>query len=131
MTQVEAVQFKAPNNASVVRLISPPGLGMLACGELWASGKNKRHKTVRHGHIPANHRYTLLPGFEFSERKSTSTDLSSREPAAHRAHWCGCAEWDAWKAVTDARWKICGIGRAADGIWVVELWQPDRGNVVD
>lgn len=131
VTQIENVQFKSPSTASAVRLISPPGLGMLACGELWASGKNKRHKTVRHGHVPANHRYTLLPGFEFSERKITSTQSSSREPGIHGAHWCGCAEWDAWKAVTDAKWKTCGIGRAADGRWIVELWQPEGGKAAD
>lgn len=120
-TKIEPVEFHSPSGASAIRLISPPGLGALACGELWASGKYKRHKTVKTGHVPADHRFTLLPGFEMSDRESVIPVVSSGHTSAT---WCSCAEYDSWKAVTDARWKSVGIGRAEDGRWVVEFWEP-------
>lgn len=125
-TTIEAIEFKSPGSAAAVRLISPPGLGALACGELWAGGKYKRHKTVRHGQVPSQHRFTLLPGFELNDRDSVATNESWNAGAS----WCGCAEWDAYRAVTDGRWKCCGVGRAEDGRWVVELWEPEGGETL-
>ena len=126
-TQIECIAFASPSKANAIRLVSPPGLGALACCELWASGKYKRHKTVRHGQEPAEHRFTMLPGFEMHAWDSVVSP--ARWDTAHHASakWCPCAEFDAWRAVTDGRWKCVGVGRAQDGRWVVELWQPDDG----
>jgi hypothetical protein len=40
--------------------------------------------------------------------------------------WCGRAEYNSYVVVTDRRWKLIGIGRAEDGMWVAELWEPDE-----
>jgi hypothetical protein len=40
--------------------------------------------------------------------------------------WCGRAEYNSYVVVTDRRWKLVGIGRAEDGMWVAELWEPDE-----
>ncbi|KAK6428955.1 hypothetical protein LTR95_014899 [Oleoguttula sp. CCFEE 5521] len=55
------------SNAAQARatiLVSPPGMGEMAVGELWRSGKYKRHESVTGNHKPADHRYTLFPTFE-------------------------------------------------------------------
>ncbi|OQO07017.1 hypothetical protein B0A48_07583 [Cryoendolithus antarcticus] len=45
-------------------LVSPPNMGEMALGELWRSGKYKRHKSVAGNHEPGDHRYTLFPTFD-------------------------------------------------------------------
>jgi hypothetical protein len=50
-TTIETISFKHPNAANAIRLISSPGLGALACGELWAGGKYKRHKRLLSGEV--------------------------------------------------------------------------------
>ena len=112
-TQIEQIPFVEQSRASGIRLISPPGLGVLACAELWAGGKYKRHKTVRTSQ-------SMIPmasqGHGHGHSRSHSHGGSS---------WCVCAEYDSWVTVTDKRWKSVGVGCAEDGRWVVELWDPD------
>nr|OQO23787.1 hypothetical protein B0A51_06736 [Rachicladosporium sp. CCFEE 5018] len=45
-------------------LVSPPNMGEMSVGELWRSGKYKRHKFVAKNHKLEDHRYTLFPTFE-------------------------------------------------------------------
>ena len=133
-TQIERIPFAFNSRASGVRLISPTGLGVLACAELWAGGKYKRHKTVRTSHVLEQHRYTLFPKFVTDDAESESMIPVASDGHGHghsRSHshggsaWCMCAEYDSWKTVTDQRWKSVGVGCAEDGRWVVELWDPD------
>lgn len=131
-TQIEQIPFVEHSRASGIRLISPPGLGVLACAELWAGGKYKRHKTVRTSHVLEQHRYTLFPKFVTDDIESMIPMASHGHGHGHsRSHshggsaWCVCAEYDSWATVTDKRWKNVGIGCAEDGRWVVELWDPD------
>jgi hypothetical protein len=125
-TQIEKVQFLATCNPNAIRLISPPDIGALACGELWAGGKYKRHKTVKPGQVPAEHRFTMLPDFELDLKDGDKdSGISMLSPGHDGTAYCGCAEYDAYVAVTDKRWKSVGIGRARDGRWVVELWEYD------
>lgn len=119
VTIVEHIKFRNPSGATAMRLISPPGLGALACVELWANGKYKRHKTVRPGMNPAHHRFTHLPDFELDGRESVVTAESEGGGKP-----CGCLEHEAYETVTSGRWVYVGVGRAADGRWVVELWEP-------
>lgn len=131
-TQIEQVDFMEPSGASAVRLVSPTGLGVLACAELWAGGKYKRHKTVRNSHVPWHHRYSFLPPFGAGDVESMIPMVSDGHGHSHghkHSHsqgsvdssWCVCAEYDAWKTVTDKRWKTVGVGCSKDGRWVVEL----------
>jgi len=133
-TQIEEIPFAHNSRASGIRLISPTGLGVLACAELWAGGKYKRHKTVRTSHVLEHHRYTLFPKFVTDDADSESMIPMASDGHSHghsRSHshggsaWCMCAEYDSWKTVTDQRWKSVGVGCAEDGRWVVELWDPD------
>jgi hypothetical protein len=127
-TQIEKVEFLAASSTNAIRLISPPGMGALACGELWAGGKYKRHKTVKPGQVPAEHRFTMLPDFELDIKAVDKDSMISMVSRGHDGTaYCGCAEYDAYVAVTDKRWKSVGIGRARDGRWVVELWEPAAG----
>jgi hypothetical protein len=129
-TQIEQVDFMEPSGASAIRLISPTGLGVLACAELWAGGKYKRHKTVRNSHVPWHHRYSILPPFVSGDVESMVPMVSDGHGHGHKhshsqgsvdSSWCVCAEYDAWKTVTDKRWKSVGVGCSKDGRWVVEL----------
>jgi hypothetical protein len=125
-TQIEKVQFLATCNPNAICLISPPDIGALACGGLWAGGKYKRHKTVKPGQVPAEHRFTMLPDFELDFKDGDKdSGISMLSPGHDGTAYCGCAEYDAYVAVTDKRWKSVGIGRARDGRWVVELWEYD------
>ncbi|GAB7328515.1 hypothetical protein MBLNU13_g00477t2 [Cladosporium sp. NU13] len=133
-TQIEEIPFVYNSRASGIRLISPPGLGVLACAELWAGGKYKRHKTVRTSHILEQHRYTLFPKFLTDDAESESMIPVASNGHGHshsRSHshggstWCVCAEYESWKTVTNERWKNVGVGCAEDGRWVVELWDPE------
>ena len=69
-TKIETISFRYPDTANAIRLVSPPGLGALACGELWAGGKYKRHKSAALGNdvnglgSVEQHRFTLLPDFD-------------------------------------------------------------------
>jgi hypothetical protein len=133
-TQIEQISFARPGGASGIRLISPPGLGVLACAELWAGGKYKRHKTVKANHVAYQHRYSFLPPF-VADNSESMISVVSNGPSHGRSHsnsesythtsWCSCAEYDSWEVVMDKRWKEIGIGCAKDGRWVVELWEPD------
>lgn len=133
-TIIEEIPFAESRGSSATRLISPTGLGVLACAELWAGGKYKRHKTVRTCHPPGQHRYTILPGCaKEPDIESMISMVShghghghSRSHSETRSHssWCVCAEYDARKTVTDKRYKKVGVECAEDGRWVVELWEP-------
>lgn len=133
-TTIEDIPFAESCGSSAVRLISPTGLGVLACAELWAGGKYKRHKTVRTSHPPGQHRYTFLPDCAMEADVESMTSMASHghghghsrshsESSTHSS-WCVCAEYDAWEMVTDKRYKKIGVGCAEDGRWVVELWEP-------
>lgn len=82
------------------RLISPPGVGALACGELWAGGKNRRHTTR-----------SLLVG----------------DPKHHES--CPCRGKLVFDAMIDEQWRTVGIGKTGDGRWVVEF-APDKCEIV-
>lgn len=111
-TQIERIPFASNSRASGIRLISPTGLGVLACAELWAGGKYKRQKTVRTSHVLEQHRYTLFPKFVTDDADSESMIPMASHGHGHghsrsRSHggsgWCVCAEYDSWKTVTDQR----------------------------
>lgn len=134
-SRIEKVEFLSgsPTTSSAVRLISPPGLGALACAELWAGGKYKRHKTVKTSQVPEQHRYTILPDFESEESFESMIPMANVHANEHNHHasssWCRCAEYDSWCVVTDRKWKSVGVGCAEDGRWVVEFWEPEvEGN---
>jgi hypothetical protein len=87
---------------------------------------------VKANHVAYQHRYSFLPPFVVYDSESMISMVSdghghSRSNSEGQTHtnWCACAEYDAWKTVTDKRWKEIGIGCAKDGRWVVELWEPD------
>jgi hypothetical protein len=137
-TKIETISFRYPDTANAIRLVSPPGLGALACGELWAGGKYKRHKSAALGNdvhglgSVEQHRFTLLPDFDADGRESFATVESEGGFSLNGggsggdgavARWCGCAEYDSWEAITGPKWEFVGIGRAEDGRWVVELWE--------
>ena len=142
-TKIETISFRYPDTANAIRLVSPPGLGALACGELWAGGKYKRHKSTALGNdvnglgSVEQHRFTLLPDFDADGRESFATVESDggcsslhgggggegSGSGSGAARWCGCAEYDSWEAITGPKWEFVGIGRAEDGRWVVELWE--------
>jgi len=133
-TKIETISFQFPRAANAIRLISSPGLGALACGELWAGGKYKRHKSSSVGSgagrdVEQQHRFTLQPGLDADEREGfaavgSQTSLGSHDGSG--ARWCGCARYDAWEAITGPRWEFVGVGRAEDGRWVVKLWEGER-----
>jgi hypothetical protein len=139
-TKIETISFRTPDTANAICLVSPPGLGALACGELWAGGKYKRHKSAALGNdvhglgSVGQHRFTLLPDFDADGRESFATVESEGGCSSLAgggdgcggggvARWCGCAEYDPWEAITGPKWEFVGIGRAEDGRWVVELWE--------
>jgi hypothetical protein len=127
-TKIEQVEFLDPSGAHAVRLISPPGLGALACAELWAGGKYKRHKTVNVSNHSEQHRYTLFPDFE-TDNMDSMIPVASHSHSHSHGHGslggCNCTEHDSYKVTTDERWKSVGIGCSEDGRWVVELWEPE------
>ena len=129
-TRIEQIKFSEDRGAHAVRLISPPGLGALACAELWAGGKYERHKTVKTSQVLEQHRYTLFPEFESDDMESMIPMVADPGHGHSHSHghigsgWCGCAGYDSWLAVTDERWKSVGIGCAEDGRWVMKLWEP-------
>jgi hypothetical protein len=103
-TTIEVISFGYSGTANVIRLVSPPGLGALACGELWAGGKYKRHKNAALGldvsglRSAGQHRFTLLSDFDADGRESFATvesegGCSSSAGGGEAARWCGCADF--------------------------------------
>lgn len=86
------VVVMAPSGSRVARLVSPPKMGALACGEMWYGGKYKRH---------------LYNKAAESER-------------AHPDD-CPCHLRIVFETMVDAGWQAIGIGRGEDSRWVVEL----------
>jgi hypothetical protein len=84
----------SPFGARVARLISPPHMGALACGEMWYGGKYRRHL------------YSL-----------------STETAGEHPENCPCHLRMVFETMVDGGWEDVGIGRGVDGRWVVELME--------
>ena len=92
--QNSVVVVMSPTGTRVARLVSPPRIGALACGEMWYGGKYKRHL------------YSLAP------------DAVHTHPED-----CPCHLRMVFETMVDEGWMGVGIGRAEDGRWVVELGQ--------
>ena len=90
----QVVVVMSPSGARVARLVSPPGIGALACGEMWYGGKYRRHL------------YNITP------------DNVGEHPDN-----CPCHLRIVFEAMVDEGWTAIGIGRGDDGRWVVELGQ--------
>ena len=88
------VVVMAPSGARVARLVSPPKIGALACGEMWYGGKYRRHL------------YSM-----------------STENAPPHPDDCPCHLRILFETMVDEGWNAIGIGRGEDGRWVVELGQ--------
>lgn len=86
------VVVMSPSGSRVARLVSPPKMGALACGEMWYGGKYKRHL------------YNML-----GESEKPHPDD------------CPCHLRIAFETMVDQGWKAIGIGRGEDSRWVVEL----------
>ncbi|KAF2769069.1 hypothetical protein EJ03DRAFT_106155 [Teratosphaeria nubilosa] len=84
-----------------VRLIGPPGYRALACCELWCSGKH-----IRRSHFGQHVR-----------RLMHISSFSRRHPAGRQRHL-----YTAFETMIDPKWEVMGIGRTADGRWVVEFF---------
>ncbi|KAK5108331.1 hypothetical protein LTR62_008427 [Meristemomyces frigidus] len=74
-----------------LRLVSPPGLGGLACGELWSGGKYKRHMISLY-HTDPEHLRT-----------------------------CACHLHVVWQCLVEPRYTRFGAARSRDGKWIVQL----------
>lgn len=72
-------------------MISPPGLGALTCGMLWCGGRYRLH-----------------------------TELMRADSRVHPED-CPCHLYEVYDTMKDGRWIIAGVGKTADGRWVVEL----------
>ena len=90
----QVVVVMSPSGARVARLVSPPRLGALACGEMWYGGKYRRHL------------YNITP-----------------ENVSEHPDNCPCHLRIVFEAMVDEGWTAMGIGRGEDGRWVVELGQ--------
>ena len=88
------VVVMAPSGARVARLVSPPKIGALSCGEMWYGGKYKRHLY------------------------SMATDNVTTHPDD-----CPCHLRIVFETMVDEGWNSIGVGRGEDGRWVVELGQ--------
>ena len=88
------VVVMSPSGARVARLVSPPRMGALACGEMWYGGKYKRHL------------YNI-----------------TAENIGEHPDDCPCHLRIAFETMVDEGWSAIGIGRGEDGRWVVELGQ--------
>lgn len=88
------VVVMSPSGARVARLVSPPRMGALACGEMWYGGKYKRHL------------YNITP-----------------ENVGEHPDDCPCHLRIAFETMVDEGWSAIGIGRGEDSRWVVELGQ--------
>ena len=88
------VVVMSSSGARVARLVSPPRMGALACGEMWYGGKYKRHL------------YNITP-----------------ENVGEHPDDCPCHLRIAFETMVDEGWSAIGVGRGEDGRWVVELGQ--------
>jgi len=79
------------NGTATIRLISPPSLGGLACGELWYGGKYKRHT-------------------------NSAPPVKSVHPEE-----CPCHQKAVFDIVIHESWKTVGLARSKGRHWVVEL----------
>lgn len=84
----------SPSGRRVARLVSPPHMGALACGEMWYGGKYRRHL------------YSIDP----------------ESPGGHPDN-CPCHLRMVFETMVDEGWDGVGIGRGLDGRWVVELME--------
>jgi hypothetical protein len=84
----------SPSGRRVARLVSPPHMGALACGEMWYGGKYRRHL------------YSIDP----------------ESPGSHPDN-CPCHLRMVFETMVDEGWDGVGIGRGLDGRWVVELME--------
>lgn len=105
-TPNQVVVVMTPSGARSARLVSPPRMGALACGELWYGGKYKRHLFAMEarGGVGAPHAY-------------------AHTPEHHAADDCPCHLRIVFETMVDEGWGAMGIGRGEDGRWVVELGQ--------
>ena len=84
----------SPSGRRVARLVSPPHMGALACGEMWYGGKYRRHL------------YSINP-----------------ETMGEHPENCPCHLRIVFETMVDEGWEGVGIGRGNDGRWVVELME--------
>ena len=89
-----AVVVMSPGLRRVARLVSPPRMGALSCGEMWYGGKYKRHQ------------YNI------------DSELERTRPHPDD---CPCRLRIVFETMVDSGWKTIGIGRGEDSRWVVEL----------
>ena len=92
----------APNGARTARLVSPAGMGVMACVEQWYGGKYRTH------HVSPR------------PRSSRSTDDCSVGEWEHPED-CGCHLRTVFEMLVDAAWITIGVGRTLRGAWVVQL----------
>ncbi|KAK3686382.1 hypothetical protein LTR37_019855 [Vermiconidia calcicola] len=90
----QVVVVMSPSGVRVARLVSQPGIGALACGEMWYGGKYKRHL------------YSITP-----------------ENVGEHPEDCPCHLRIVFETMVDEGWNAVGIGKGEDGRWVVELGQ--------
>ncbi|TKA70087.1 hypothetical protein B0A55_08021 [Friedmanniomyces simplex] len=96
----------APLPGGGMRIVSPPGYGALACGELWAGGKYRAHA------------YTTVPG--------RRADGGGGE---EHAEWCPCHLRKVWECLVEQRWRRVGVGMSG-GRWVVVLCEDRATGIV-
>ncbi|TKA60219.1 hypothetical protein B0A55_12424 [Friedmanniomyces simplex] len=88
-----------------MRIVSPPGYGALACGELWAGGKYRAHA------------YTTGP------------DRRADGGGEEHAGWCPCHLRKVWECLVEQRWRRVGVGMSG-GRWVVVLCEDRATGIV-
>lgn len=93
-TTNSVVVVMSPSGSRAARLVSPPRMGALACGEMWHGGKYKRHLY------------------------STALERVRAHPDN-----CPCHLRIVFETMVDEGWNAIGVGRGEDGRWVVELGQ--------
>lgn len=85
--------IKLHEDAAVLELVGPPGIGGRVTGKMWADGAYSRHTHGSHAEVP----------------------LRDHEG-------CQCHNFKVWEAISDARWRAIGLSRTENGErWVVVL----------
>ncbi|KAK0831052.1 hypothetical protein LTR73_003439 [Friedmanniomyces endolithicus] len=91
-----------------VKIVSPPGYGGLACGELWAGGKYRAHA------------YPLK-----LQRRSADGGGEEEHP-----EWCPCHLRKVWACLTEPRWRRIRV-EFRDERWMVVLSEGGAGESSD
>lgn len=110
-----------------MRLISPPGLGGLACAEGWGGGRYARHWRGCRGHIAGS---LGVAGDSSADVVGAGGGGIGREGlggvvAGVEEQYCRCKERRVYDVLMDAGWEVVGIARfgggGGGGRWVVEV----------